>query len=104
MPYQILQDIERAFLVDRKSCDEIYNRIRDLNPKLKPLTVFSYVRKFFELWSRNQWKRERMAPAFHLDDASVDPKTWCRFPIYSGAYRFELKRLEQILKERGELK
>ncbi len=104
MPYQILQEIERAFLVDRKSCDEIYNRIRDLNPKLKPLTVFSYVSKFFELWSRNQWKRERMAPAFHLDDASVDPKTWCRFPIYSGAYRFELKRLEQILKERGELK
>ena len=103
MPYEILREIERAFLVDRKNCEQIYIRIRDLFTNLKPLEVFSYVRKFFELWSRNQWKRDRMAPAFHLDDASVDPKTWCRFPIYSGAYQRELNSLELVLKERGEL-
>ena len=103
MPYEVLREIERAFLVDRKNCEQIYIRICDLFTNLKPLEVFSYVRKFFELWSRNQWKRDRMAPAFHLDDASVDPKTWCRFPIYSGAYQRELKSLELVLKERGEL-
>ena len=43
-----------------------------------------WVERFFRLWSRNQWKRERYAPSFHLDDENLDPKTWCRFPILSG--------------------
>ena len=28
---------------------------------------------FFRLWCRNQWKRERYAPSFHLDDEHVRP-------------------------------
>ena len=27
-----------------------------------------WVERFFKLWCRNQWKRERYAPSFHLDD------------------------------------
>ena len=52
------------------------------------------------LRSPNAWM---LAPVFHLDDASVNPKIWCRFPIYSGAYRRELISLERIHKEREEL-
>ena len=54
-----------------------------------------YIKKFFRLWSRNQWKRERLAPSFHLDDFNVDPKTWCRFPILSGGFEEELNQLDQ---------
>ena len=54
-----------------------------------------YNKKFFRLWSRNQWKRERLAPSFHLDDFNVDPKTWCRFPILSGGFEEELNQLDQ---------
>jgi len=54
----------------------------------------NYIKKFFRLWSRNQWKRERLAPSFHLDEFNVDPKTWYRFPILSGAYEEELKELD----------
>ncbi|MFM7563706.1 MAG: hypothetical protein ACKO81_11790, partial [Planctomycetota bacterium] len=50
--------------------------------------------KFFRLFCRNQWKRERYAPSFHLDDANLDPKTWCRFPILSGGYEYELQKLD----------
>jgi NAD+ synthase (glutamine-hydrolysing) len=28
--------------------------------------------RFFRLWSRNQWKRERYAPSFHVDDRNLD--------------------------------
>ncbi|MFT4741429.1 MAG: NAD+ synthase (glutamine-hydrolyzing), partial [Marivirga sp.] len=49
-----------------------------------------------KLWTRNQWKRERLAPSFHLDDYNVDPKTWCRFPILSSGFTEELKALENI--------
>ena len=53
-----------------------------------------WIDKYFRLWSRNQWKRERYAVAFHLDDESLDPKTWCRFPVLSGGYEAELYDLE----------
>jgi NAD+ synthase (glutamine-hydrolysing) len=43
-----------------------------------------FVRRFFRLWARNQWKRERYAPGFHVDDYSLDPKSWLRFPILSA--------------------
>jgi NAD+ synthase (glutamine-hydrolysing) len=52
-----------------------------------------WTERFFMLWSRNQWKRERYAPSFHLDDENLDPKTWCRFPILSGGYARELAAL-----------
>ncbi|HAA23485.1 MAG TPA: NAD+ synthetase, partial [Cytophagales bacterium] len=56
----------------------------------------SHIIKFFKLWSRNQWKRERLAPSFHLDGFSVDPRSWYRFPILSGGFARELYELENI--------
>ena len=53
-----------------------------------------WVGRFFRLWCRNQWKRERYAPSFHLDDENLDPKTWCRFPILSGGFVRELEELD----------
>ncbi len=55
-----------------------------------------YVERFFRLWSRNQWKRERYAPSFHVDDKNLDPKTWCRFPILSGGFERELAEMRQL--------
>ena len=56
----------------------------------------AHIKKFFLLWSRNQWKRERIAPSFHLDDFNIDPRSWCRFPILSGGFEAELWELEKI--------
>ena len=54
-----------------------------------------WVERFFKLWCRNQWKRERYAPSFHLDDENLDPKTWCRFPILSSGFEVELAELRE---------
>ena len=59
--------------------------------------LWLWLDRFFRLWSRNQWKRERYAPSFHVDDESLDPKTWCRFPILSGGFSRELRELRQSL-------
>ena len=53
----------------------------------------AWVERFFQLWCRNQWKRERYAPSFHLDDENLDPKTWCRFPILNSGFERELAEL-----------
>ena len=59
--------------------------------------LWLWLDRFFRLWSRNQWKRERYAPSFHVDDESLDPKTWCRFPILSGGFSRELRELREAL-------
>ena len=51
------------------------------------------IRKYFQLWSRNQWKRERIAVSFHLDDENIDPRTYFRFPILSSGFQEELDDL-----------
>ncbi len=91
MPYPILDKIEKCFIRDYQSPIEVFRTLRGIAPDD---TLKSYIRKFYQLWSRNQWKRERYAPSFHLDDENLDPRTWCRFPILSGGYAEELKLLD----------
>ncbi len=93
MPYPLLDFIERLAIRDKLSPAEVLETlIRESSP-YAPAQLAEWVRRFFTLWSRNQWKRERYAPSFHVDDKNLDPKTWCRFPILSGAFRYELERL-----------
>lgn len=90
MPYSVLAEIERHAIRDRKSPKEVLALMQGSgeDPALK-----NHIRKFFRLWARNQWKRERLAPSFHLDDLNVDPRSWCRFPILSSGFTEELAAL-----------
>ena len=91
MPYPILDQIEKAAIRDYKSPLEVFQTLRGI---AEDELLKTYIHKFFRLWAINQWKRERYAPSFHLDDANLDPKTWCRFPILSGGYKKELEILK----------
>ena len=93
MPYDVLDAIERAVIRDRRAPSEVYDVLLLLYPKADPKQLVFWINRFFRLWSRNQWKRERYAPSFHLDDENLDPKTWCRFPILSGGFELELRDL-----------
>jgi len=85
MPYPILNTIERLAFYDLCSPHEclviVNERYGSVFAKEK---LEEFVRRFFRLWDRNQWKRERYAPGFHVDDYSLDPKSWLRFPILSA--------------------
>lgn len=96
MPYPILDAIERLAIRDKKLPAEVWERMCENLPDHDPLQVKAWVIKFFRLWSRNQWKRERYAPGFHVDDKNLDPKTWCRFPILSSGFRDEIAELEGL--------
>jgi len=84
MPYPLLDAIERYAIRDKKLDDELLLIVQEQFPQYAPDQIRGWVDRFFKLWRRNQWKRERYAPSFHLDDESLDPKTWCRYPILSG--------------------
>ncbi len=93
MPYELLDAIERAAIRDKLSPLEVFQHMQPRFPQYSTADLGIWVERFFRLWCRNQWKRERYAPSFHLDDENLDPKTWCRFPILSGGYERELSEL-----------
>jgi len=90
MPYDLLDAIERAAIRDKRSPRDVLLLMRANFAEYEFLQLAIWVERFFQLWARNQWKRERYAPSFHVDDANLDPKTWCRFPILSGGFEREL--------------
>lgn len=92
MPYGVLMAIERQAILKRKSPLEVFEILKsDFADKT---ALKNHIRKFFRMWAANQWKRERLAPSFHLDDFNIDPRSWCRFPILSSGFTEELALLE----------
>lgn len=93
MPYDVLDATERLAIGEKQSPLEAWRRLQGIFPAHDAATLAVWTERFYRLWSRNQWKRERYAPSFHLDDQNLDPKTWCRFPILSGGFARELAAL-----------
>jgi NAD+ synthase (glutamine-hydrolysing) len=99
MPYEILDAIECYAIRDKMVPVEVFEHMKVDFPDLDAGQIGAWTIRFFRLWCRNQWKRERYAPSFHLDDKNLDPKTWCRFPILSGGFKREIMELEQHLQQ-----
>ena len=93
MPFPVLDAIERSAIRDKREPVDVFAIVSEQFPSIPRDELMHFVERFFTLWSHNQWKRERYAPSFHLDDENLDPKTWCRFPILSGGFKVELREL-----------
>jgi NAD+ synthase (glutamine-hydrolysing) len=94
MPYPLLDAIERAAIRDKAMPLDVLRQMQLRFPQYALPQLTTWVGRFFTLWCRNQWKRERYAPSFHLDDENLDPKTWCRFPILSSGFEAELAEMQ----------
>lgn len=101
MPYLVLDAIERAAIRDKQAPVDVWRLMRLRFPGHSSVELAGWVERFFRLWCRNQWKRERYAPCFHVDDENLDPKTWCRFPILSGGFERELAELRDVAAREG---
>lgn len=94
MPYRVLEQIEKLAIRDKRYPMEVFRLLGAIFPNFTEKTRAEWVLRFFRLWARNQWKRERYAPSFHFDDLNLDPRSFCRFPILSGGFRRELMQIE----------
>lgn len=94
MPYAVLDAIEGYAIRDKLLPAEVLEKITKDFSQYSGEQLMTWTKRFFTLWCRNQWKRERYAASFHLDDRNLDPKTWCRFPILSGGFERELAALK----------
>lgn len=93
MPYWLLHKIEGYVVKNRYVPVEVFHAIRRENPTYDNNLLIDQITKFFRLFSINQWKRERYALSFHMDDHNLDPRAWCRTPILTGGYEEELEEL-----------
>lgn len=91
MPYDVLTKIEIMVVKHKMSPRSIVHQLRCDGVE----KALDYVDKFFRLFTRNQWKRERYAPSFHLDDESLDPKTFFRFPILNSGFQEEIEEMKK---------
>ncbi|MDG2385325.1 MAG: NAD(+) synthase [Pirellulaceae bacterium] len=99
MPYDLLDAIERAAIRDKQTPTEVLQQIQINFSHYEDQQLADWIERFFRLWCRNQWKRERYAPSFHVDDENLDPKTWCRFPILNGGFERELREMRRSLSQ-----
>ena len=83
MPYDLLEAIEIQLIGERKSSEETLQYLLEIRTENSKY-LETQIQKFLSLWKRNQWKRERMAPSFHLDRFNIDPKSGGRYPILSA--------------------
>src|SRR5262245_23128369 len=93
MPYDFLEAVEDSAIRDKHTPIEVLQELLPRYPEQSPAQLAMWIERFFRLWCQNQWKRERIAPSFHLDDRNVDPRSWCRFPIVSGGFERELAEM-----------
>ncbi len=83
MPYEMLEAIEELLIRDKRTLQDVLRVLKSKYPAIDQSQLAIYIKKFDHLFKKNQWKREKLAVSFHLDDESMDPKSWCRYPVIS---------------------
>ena len=102
MPYDLLNAIETAAIRDKKTPKDCLQFMElEFNGIYDREKLILSIERFFKLFARNQWKRERYAPSFHVDDRNLDPRSWLRFPILSGGFEKELADLKEYVESSG---
>ena len=95
MPYPLLDTIRRLFAQEDMLPDQIEHAlITGKEDDFKSVTIDlglsdedikRSVKRFFNLFQRNQWKRERFATAFHIEKDDSSPKGYLRLPVLSAS-------------------
>lgn len=83
MPYDLLEAIECLLLLYRHSKEVAIEILKETRTEPEAYIELQ-VNRFVQMWGRSQWKRERLAPSFHLDRFNIDPKSDGRYPILNG--------------------
>jgi NAD+ synthase (glutamine-hydrolysing) len=82
MPYPILNRLEQLLIRDELSPEDAVKRLLEESTGLSEAEVQCWVKRFYKLWTRNQWKRKRYAMSFHVDDETVPLGDWDKYPNF----------------------
>ncbi len=83
MPFEVLDTIRRLSQVAYFDPASVYERLirQTFSQRYDEAQLKTWTERYFMLYSRNQWKRERLAVSLHIEVDSACPKTYRRFPV-----------------------
>ncbi len=87
MPYELLDRITAILFKEQKSPSEIFNLLlqdKKTRHQYGPQELEKHIAKYFKLFYKNQWKRERLVNSFSVDTQDVSPRSYYRFPILNA--------------------
>lgn len=98
MPYAILDQLHVWHQRDLLTPRQIVARLcaAQIPPDGRPITAAqarAFVRLYFAKLAASQWKRQRAAPAFHLEITDQNPGAW-RLPILNDGMAHQLAEIE----------
>jgi NAD+ synthase (glutamine-hydrolysing) len=96
MPYALLDRILMLQLQKNLTPLEIFETIVIEDTEYEAGFVARCIVKYFTLFVRNQWKRDRQAPSFHIEINSLDPKADRRMPLLGNPYQEEIAYLKEL--------
>ncbi len=83
MPYEVLDKIKYLSQVKYLEGSTLFTGLlASFSGVYSENELQTWVHRYDKLAKRSQWKRERLAPAFHLEEDSACPKTYRRWPIF----------------------
>ena len=71
MPYDLLDAIERAAIRDKRGPLEVFELMSAAFPQHAAPQLVTWIERFFRLFTRNQWKRERWLEQFEQKGFAV---------------------------------
>ncbi len=103
MPYPLLDEIRRLTQTLHLTPKEVFIELirSDFHEKYNESFLYNAVKRYYRLYTRNQWKRERFAVGFHIEGDSADPKAFRRFPVLSSCLSEEMTELDEYAKSLG---
>ncbi len=84
MPYAILNRIEQLGMKEGRTQADIRETLGKEFHEYDEETLLFWIGRFFRRVTQNQWKRNRLAMSFHLDDSTLSAEEWRRLPPLSG--------------------
>ncbi|WJG10874.1 NAD(+) synthase [Aliiglaciecola sp. LCG003] len=100
MPYEVCDFIMECYLVKQMWPKSILIEllITGYGKKYDVKQLGCFVERWFKLFCRNPWKRYGTRAGFHIEQISLDPKTFHRFPLLNSGFSEPLEQMWNYIK------
>lgn len=99
MPYIICDSIMDSYLVRQMWPKSILIELlmQGHGKVYSPTQLGHFIERWFRLFCRNPWKRYGTRAGFHVEQISLDPKTFHRFPLLNASFKEPLEQMWQYI-------
>ncbi|MGQ8365853.1 NAD(+) synthase [Glaciecola sp. 1036] len=106
MPYDICDFIMDCYLIKQMWPKSILVEllIEGYGDRYAFSELASFIQRWFTFFCRNPWKRYGIRAGFHIEQISLDPKTFHRFPLLNSGFSEQLREMWDYVDEQKDTK